>query len=162
VLRSGLTVEKHPSRGCGWRVVHDMSRLPLGTRATEGAKPPMQTPTTCLGGVIYRALPAYLAHRPPSLAHSAEWVVVIIKGGRQEGIAGWIAVRADLAARYRGRGRLACFTGGDGAYGPPLAYLRNARSSRQATRLIAEAHAASQDAAEVASSPRRSRGAGDR
>ncbi len=28
--RSGLTVEKHPSRGCGWRVVHDLSRLPFG------------------------------------------------------------------------------------------------------------------------------------
>lgn len=30
MLRSGLTVEKYPSRGCGWLVVHDLSRLPLG------------------------------------------------------------------------------------------------------------------------------------
>jgi hypothetical protein len=29
VPRSGLTVEQHPAPGCGWQVVHDLSRLPF-------------------------------------------------------------------------------------------------------------------------------------
>jgi hypothetical protein len=114
----------------------------------------MQIPQHRIGPVTYRALPAYLARRPDSLAHSAEWVVVTIRDGRQEAIAGWIALRADLAARH-GRGRLACFTGGGPVYGTPLAYLRNARSSRQAVRLIGEAHAES--AAQQAHPARRPR-----
>ena len=55
----------------------------------------MQTPTVRLGGVTYRALPAYLARRLPGLAGTAEWVVVATWPMNQhEEVIGWMAPAA--------------------------------------------------------------------
>jgi hypothetical protein len=100
----------------------------------------MQTPAYWIGQVRFLALPACLAPaKPEKLAAWAEWSVTAYAGNDDwsETLVGWLAPRMPVRRR-RGRGPIACFTDG-GPYGPPLAYVGQARSSRQGLRLVAEA-----------------------
>jgi hypothetical protein len=101
----------------------------------------MQTPSYTIGPLTFRALPACLAagQIPPRLQAHAQWSVTAYVGDDPwtETLAGWLAPGKPVTRR-RGGGGIACFTGG-GVYGPQLAYLRHARSSRQGLRLVAAA-----------------------
>jgi hypothetical protein len=104
----------------------------------------MQTPTVEACGLTYQALPVCFATYtcPRQLAAWAAWVVIVLRAdGQQEAIAGWLAPGGPRARGLTGHGQIRCYLGGV-VYGPDLAYVTNARSSRQGTRQIAEAHQA--------------------